>query len=121
MNPLMSMYGNVHPLMLNAMNTLNPINPTNQNVVNVPPTSPLRTPPGDTSTLQDFFRFACVEDDSPEFNGGLKKIGLTHWSMFKNYKPHKLTPHGVPDAPAHALVVAANEFGRHLYHLSKSQ
>ncbi|PLW12261.1 hypothetical protein PCANC_21819 [Puccinia coronata f. sp. avenae] len=85
MNPLMSMYGNVHPLMLNAMNTLNPINPTNQNVVNVPPTSPLRTPPGDTSTLQDFFRFACVEDNSPEIN------------------------------------VAANEFGRHLYHLSKSQ
>ncbi|PLW36435.1 hypothetical protein PCANC_15189 [Puccinia coronata f. sp. avenae] len=123
MNPIMSMYGNVHPLMLNAMNTnaMNTLNPTNQNGVNVPPTSTPRTPPGDTSTLQDFFRFARVEFDSPEINGGLQKIGLTHWSMFKNYKSHELTPHGVPDAPARALVVAANEYGRHLYHLSQSQ
>ncbi|PLW23574.1 hypothetical protein PCANC_26407 [Puccinia coronata f. sp. avenae] len=123
MNPIMSMYGNVHPLMLNAMNTnaMNTLNPTNQNGVNFPPTSTPRTPPGDTSTLQDFFRFARVEFDSPEINGGLQKIGLTHWSMFKNYKSHELTPHGVPDAPARALVVAANEYGRHLYHLSQSQ
>jgi hypothetical protein len=118
MNPMMSMYGNVHPLMLNAMNTLNP---TNQNGVNVPPTSTPRTPPGNTSTLQDFFKFACVEVNSPKINGGLQKIGLTHWSMFKNYKSHKLTPHGVPNAPARALVVAAIEYGQHLYHLSQSQ
>ncbi|WAQ84919.1 hypothetical protein PtA15_5A492 [Puccinia triticina] len=62
------------------------------------PTSAPSTPLADTSTLDDFFRYAHVRIDQVE--EALNKLGITHWSMFKCYEVKELANSEFPDAPA---------------------
>ncbi|WAR58255.1 hypothetical protein PtB15_5B488 [Puccinia triticina] len=81
------------------------------------PTSAPSTPLADTSTLDDFFRYAHVRIDQVE--EALNKLGITHWSMFKCYEVKELANSEFPDAPARALIKSANSYGRYLHQTSQ--
>ncbi|OAV86918.1 hypothetical protein PTTG_29663 [Puccinia triticina 1-1 BBBD Race 1] len=94
----------------NTMNMVSPMNmPSSLNVpapsvpsqgsssLNAPRTP---TPPNNTSTIEDFLRFAHVDPNSPEVQEGMTALGITHWTMFKWFDTQELHNKGIPKGPA---------------------
>ncbi|OAV90436.1 hypothetical protein PTTG_03950 [Puccinia triticina 1-1 BBBD Race 1] len=69
---------------------------TSQNLPGTPEAS--ATPPD--SSIEDFLKYTHVNPESPQVVDGISALGITHWTMFKEFKASKLVSHGIPKGPA---------------------
>ncbi|PLW38300.1 hypothetical protein PCASD_09010 [Puccinia coronata f. sp. avenae] len=63
-----------------------------------PPEMP-STPPMDSS-IDKFLNFAHVDLDAPQLCEAMKKLGITHWSMFRYFTSEELVNAGLAPGPA---------------------
>ncbi|PLW25619.1 hypothetical protein PCASD_26430 [Puccinia coronata f. sp. avenae] len=77
-----------------------------------PPEMP-STPPMDSS-IDKFLNFAHVDLDAPQLCEAMKKLGITHWSMFQYFTSEELVNAGLAPGPARAIARAASQYEHHL-------
>ncbi|OAV98515.1 hypothetical protein PTTG_01838 [Puccinia triticina 1-1 BBBD Race 1] len=81
-----------------------------QNLSSTP--EPPTTPPD--SSIEDFLKYAHVNPESPQVADGISTLGITHWTMFKEFKASELVSKGIPEGPARSIVSAAKKYATHL-------
>ncbi|KAA1097031.1 hypothetical protein PGTUg99_003447 [Puccinia graminis f. sp. tritici] len=91
------------------------IPPSKSNVIDPSP-----PPFEDTTDLSDYLKFARVDADSEEINNGLRKLGITHWSMFEVVSADELVTSGVPLVPARCLIRSVKTYPTHLKKIKKA-
>ncbi|OAV92273.1 hypothetical protein PTTG_09479 [Puccinia triticina 1-1 BBBD Race 1] len=89
---------------------------TSQNLPGTPEAP--ATPPD--SSIEDFLKYAHVNPESPQVVDGISALGITHWTMFKEFKASELVSHGIPEGPARSIVSSAKKYAHHLMSTSRN-
>ncbi|OAV88391.1 hypothetical protein PTTG_08206 [Puccinia triticina 1-1 BBBD Race 1] len=81
-----------------------------QNLPGTP--EPPTTPPD--SSLEDFLKYTHVNPESSQVTDGISTLGITHWTMFKEFKASELVSKRIPEGPACSIVSSAKKYAKHL-------
>ena len=87
-------------MMPNALNpTPSPFLGPGTSTAALPPDQPITPPLEDSGILEEFLEFAHVDNNSPQVQEGIQKLGITHWSMFQCFNANELVNSGMHPHP----------------------